>query len=261
MKIYLAGFLFLISGSCLGQRSRELKCSEDGLFPHEQYCDYYYECKDGIKTLQECPNGLVFRGKRRGLYENCDYPKRAGCPDGIRTIGQSPIETDHCKWLWGRFQHETSCRRFWECWNGTETLHNCPFSLLYNNEIEACDWPSNVQGCQAHPVCREVQHGPIPIPSRCVIYWFCNNGFPQLYRCASGLAFSPTTLNCEYAQTVPGCEPPPTTPAPREEENRRGPNDIQPIRQPQPPPKPAKPLNNEKPAPVRPNFGSYQGRN
>lgn len=56
------------------------------------------------------------------------------------------------------------------------------------------------------------------IEKSCVRYWLCVGGYPRLQRCAAGLAVNPTSLKCELASTVPGCEPPPTT-APVEEEN------------------------------------------
>lgn len=56
------------------------------------------------------------------------------------------------------------------------------------------------------------------IEKSCVRYWLCVGGYPRLQRCAAGLAVNPTSLKCELASTVPGCEPPPTTtPAEAEE--------------------------------------------
>lgn len=63
------------------QRSTAQCKKENGLFVHDQYCDYYYECENGVATEKACPNGLAFTGKGRGLMQNCDYPHRAGCPD------------------------------------------------------------------------------------------------------------------------------------------------------------------------------------
>ena len=61
-----------------------------------------------------------------------------------------PQSTDHCDWLYGIFGHETSCTRYWTCWNGTATEQFCIGGLLYNEETHACDWPQNVGGCQKH---------------------------------------------------------------------------------------------------------------
>ena len=61
-----------------------------------------------------------------------------------------PQSTEHCDWLYGIFGHETSCTRYWTCWNGTATEQFCIGGLLYNEETHACDWPQNVAGCQKH---------------------------------------------------------------------------------------------------------------
>lgn len=60
------------------------------------------------------------------------------------------MQTDHCDWLYGIFGHETSCTRYWTCWNGTATEQLCIGGLLYNEHAHSCDWPENVDGCQKH---------------------------------------------------------------------------------------------------------------
>jgi len=191
-----------------------------GLFPHEEYCDYYYECDPatGEAVLQACANGLAFAGFKRGLVNNCDYPHRVGCPDGTKTMGQPPQASDNCQWGYGVFPHATSCTRYWHCWNATATIQQCPFSLLYNDLLHSCDWPDNVPDCQKHPICKEVSNGAVLIEKSCVRYWLCVGGYPRLQRCPAGLAFNPTALRCELATTVAGCEPPPTTAPPEDEE-------------------------------------------
>jgi len=182
------------------------------MFPHEEYCDYYYECdSNGEVIVQACPNGLVFAGAKRGLISNCDYPHRQGCPDGQRVMGQSPLSSENCHWQYGLFPHATSCTRFWHCWNATATIQSCPFSLLYNDATSQCDYPEKVKDCMAHPICKDTPNGAVPIEKSCIRYWLCIGGYPRLQRCSAGLAINPSTLKCELATTVPGCEPPPTT--------------------------------------------------
>lgn len=41
------------------------------------YCDRYWECINSQPELYDCPNGLVFAGKHRGVTEGCDYPWRS----------------------------------------------------------------------------------------------------------------------------------------------------------------------------------------
>merc|ERR1719273_10672 len=77
-----------------------------------------------------------------------------------------PQSTEHCDWLYGIFGHETSCTRYWTCWNGTATEQFCIGGLLYNEETHACDWPQNVAGCQKHPLCKDDANGNVP-PCSC----------------------------------------------------------------------------------------------
>ena len=41
-----------------------------------EYCDRYWECEDQEPVLYDCPNGLVWVGKDRGIADGCDYPWR-----------------------------------------------------------------------------------------------------------------------------------------------------------------------------------------
>ncbi|XP_022694380.1 protein obstructor-E-like isoform X1 [Varroa jacobsoni] len=239
----------MVAVAVSGQRVADSKhCKKpDGLFPHDQYCDYYYDCQDGEAVLQACPNGLAFAGKKKGLLENCDYPHKVGCPDeDSRVMGQTPESSENCHWKYGIFAHATSCTRYWQCWNSTATNQQCPFSLLYNDAAHACDWPDNVPDCQKHPICKDVANGPIPIEKSCARYWLCVGGYPRLQRCSAGLAFNPDTLKCELDHTVPGCEPPPSD-VESDEEERSGPKQNPRLQS--PPPRSQSPPPRLQPAP------------
>lgn len=58
--------------------------------PDVAYCDRYWECVDGQPELYDCPNGLVYAGKHRGVTEGCDYPWRADYCDGKTQASKSP---------------------------------------------------------------------------------------------------------------------------------------------------------------------------
>lgn len=56
------------------------------------YCDRYWECVSGQPELYDCPNGLVFAGKNRGVTEGCDYPWRSNyCADGKQQASKYSI--------------------------------------------------------------------------------------------------------------------------------------------------------------------------
>lgn len=199
-----------------------------------QYCDRYWECTTGDPELYDCPNGLVWIGKNQGIADGCDYPWRHPniCKD--KNLANPPQSTEHCDWLYGIFGHETSCTRYWTCWNGTATEQFCIGGLLYNEETHACDWPQNVAGCQKHPLCKDDANGNVPLGKSCNRYWACQGGYPRLQRCPAMLVFdknrkrcvSPPTEDCE----VPTTREPPTdgrddgsgNSAPRSANPRRG---------------------------------------
>ncbi|KAI5699411.1 hypothetical protein M8J76_004815 [Diaphorina citri] len=209
-------------GSCQQQQLKSSNIQEDPCKTKSRvvgdatYCDRYWECVDGQPELYDCPNGLVYSGKHRGVTEGCDYPWRANyCEDKQQANG--PISREHCDWLYGIFGHETSCTRYWTCWNGTATEQLCIGGLLYNENTHSCDWPENVDGCQKHPLCNEEANGNVPLGKSCNRYWQCQGGYPRLQRCPAMLVFDKRSLRCVVPPTE-DCEVP-TTPAP-------GPDDL-----------------------------------
>ena len=143
-------YVSLLTGSHAQKQQQEDPCqTKSRVVGDIEYCDRYWECVNGRPELFDCPNGLVFAGKHRGVTEGCDYPWRANYCDGKRQANP-PIPAEHCDWLYGIFGHETSCTRYWTCWNGTATEQLCIGGLLYNERARSCDWPENVEGCQKH---------------------------------------------------------------------------------------------------------------
>ncbi|XP_035735217.1 protein obstructor-E-like [Vespa mandarinia] len=203
----------LIEHECYGQKQhQEDPCqTKSRVVGDIEYCDRYWECVNGRPELFDCPNGLVFAGKHRGVTEGCDYPWRANYCDGKRQANP-PISADHCDWLYGIFGHETSCTRYWTCWNGTATEQLCIGGLLYNERARSCDWPENVEGCQKHPLCNDDANGNVPLGKSCNRYWQCQGGYPRLQRCPAMLVFDRRSLRCVVPPTE-DCDVPTTQPS------------------------------------------------
>lgn len=193
--------------------------------PHEKYCDHFYQLNgcsgsDDQAILRSCPNGLIYTGTgRHGLIGVCDFPHRTDCAGG-KEKHNPPLGTEHCDWLYGIFGHETSCTRYWTCWNGTATEQFCIGGLLYNEETHACDWPQNVSGCQKHPLCKDDPNGNVPLGKSCNRYWACQGGYPRLQRCPAMLVFDKERKRC-IAPPTKDCDVPATTPSPQEENGGR----------------------------------------
>lgn len=186
----------------------------------EVYCDRYWECVNNQPELYDCPNGLVFAGKRHGVTEGCDYPWRSNYCEG-KQLANGPISTEHCDWLYGIFGHETSCTRYWTCWNGTATEQLCGGGLLYNEDTHSCDWPENVEGCQKHPLCNDDPNGNVPLGKSCNRYWQCQGGYPRLQRCPAQLVFDRHSLRCVVPPTEE-CDIPVAPPVDGELPNKEG---------------------------------------
>merc|ERR1712106_681657 len=183
-----------------------------------QYCDRYWECEFGEPELYDCPSGLVWVGKNQGIADGCDYPWRHSNICKNKDLANPPQSTEHCDWLYGIFGHETSCTRYWTCWNGTATEQFCIGGLLYNEETHACDWPQNVAGCQKHPLCKDDANGNVPLGKSCNRYWQCQGGYPRLQRCPAMLVFDKNRRRCVTPPTE-DCEVPTTKAPPPGEEN------------------------------------------
>jgi len=218
-----------------------------------QYCDRYWECEFGNPELYDCPNGLVWVGKNQGIADGCDYPWRHTNICKNKDLANPPQSTEHCDWLYGIFGHETSCTRYWTCWNGTATEQFCIGGLLYNEETHACDWPQNVAGCQKHPLCKDDANGNVPLGKSCNRYWACQGGYPRLQRCPAMLVFDKNRRRCVTPPTE-DCEVPTTKAPPPGEENE---NNFQSGLgdQPQQSPNPRRGGGQRRPPPPRPVGG------
>ncbi|XP_023713856.1 peritrophin-1 isoform X1 [Cryptotermes secundus] len=216
MKADVCTFAFvtiLATAQVLGDLPYEDPCKLTNVktTPHVTHCDRYYACYHGQPLEFDCPNGLVYVGKgQKGPFDGvCDYDFNVDCTG--REKRNAPISTEHCDWLYGIFGHETSCTRYWTCWNGTATEQLCIGGLLYNENTHSCDWPDNVEGCQKHPLCNADANGNVPLGKSCNRYWQCQGGYPRLQRCPAMLVFDRRSLRCVVPPTE-DCEVPTTQP-------------------------------------------------
>jgi hypothetical protein len=56
--------------------SSEVECApgSDGLFPHPEYCDRYFECREGqLVRRKQCEDGLVFDPEKTSNEDPCDH--------------------------------------------------------------------------------------------------------------------------------------------------------------------------------------------
>ena len=94
--------------------------------------------KERVKCLCRCggDRAKVARGVRLAAGKVPTRPRHtcpaAGSPLELEHSSPSslllapppdpPQSTEHCDWLYGIFGHETSCTRYWTCWNGEKSI-------------------------------------------------------------------------------------------------------------------------------------------
>jgi len=139
MKLFL--LLTLVTVFSLGFSAKILKnkkkfssgfvCPSNGLFanPYTNQCNTYYNCGNGVATLQSCPWPLVFHSS----VNACDKPTSSDC---IQPNVVCPSD--------GVQPNPAQQSSFFLCGNGVATLMQCPNGLLYNPNVKACDFASNV---------------------------------------------------------------------------------------------------------------------
>ena len=130
-QVLLFTLLALISSSLIAQTSASI-CPRraNGLIPNPDptLCTTFYQCANGVATLQTCPWPLVFHADVKG----CARPLTGEC------ISPNPIcPTD------GAHADPNDCSKYFLCSWGMATIMSCPSGTVFNPN-GYCDWPANV---------------------------------------------------------------------------------------------------------------------
>ncbi len=121
-------------------------CSPFGIqnLPHPQFCSRFIECRMGLTTFRDCPNGSMF-DRRSG---NCVLAEYVDCVDdpSVTTISTTPTtppsnELPSCPSDGIFHAHPTSCSHFFICVNFDLWLQECPMGQHWNRNKEECDTP------------------------------------------------------------------------------------------------------------------------
>ena len=231
-----------------GSEHSDLKCApgSEGLFPHPQFCDRYFECRGGqLVKRKQCEDGLVFDPDKNPDEDPCDHIHNVKDKCKPRPKLQVAKPGDgYCPRQNGVYPSPDpgECDRFYSCLNGVGSSQQCAEGLHFDPNIGTCIWAreSTRKGClsankrsQANeatrkPLIPEAEgekegeslpngfkcpggklgvHPALPHPDSCRLYYVCLNGItPNEAGCVSGLVFNPDTAKCDDPKNVPGCE-------------------------------------------------------
>lgn len=116
-------------------------------FPHEQDCERYYVCYDGLLIEHHCSEGLQWNQDAG----QCEAAEEAGCDVATEVPAAVPecpgVEEGEEEELEQPvfFPHE-ECSKYYVCSNGTPYEMDCPEGTFWNEQETVCDAPES-SGC------------------------------------------------------------------------------------------------------------------
>ncbi|XP_013774373.1 uncharacterized protein LOC106459308 [Limulus polyphemus] len=117
--------------------------------PDPRDCGSFYECtSDGKPCKKICPAGLKFNA----IKMTCDKPENYDCtvierdPRDNKVTTPIPKPSDPCaRRSFGLVRSPTDCSKYINCGAVPRVEQMCPPGLYFNEAIQVCDFPYNVQ--------------------------------------------------------------------------------------------------------------------
>lgn len=110
------------------------------------------------------------------------------------------------------------------CAHGIGKITKCPDGLAFNEDTYQCDWPDQVEDCNAEaflnftcPSIEKTENSNAELhkktddiryyrhPKTCKRYFVCVNGRPRLYTCSQFLVYNAKINLCDSYTNVPEC--------------------------------------------------------
>ncbi|GIY72422.1 chondroitin proteoglycan 2 [Caerostris darwini] len=108
--------------------------AQRGQFPHETYCQQYYNCWDGRAVVQECPGKLLFNP----VISACDFPEAVNCLARLRNPEPAMTADGRCLKQFGIFPDPTDCTAFYQCSHGRSFRTVCPYYTAFDERYLVC---------------------------------------------------------------------------------------------------------------------------
>jgi len=160
-------------------------CTEGDLHPHEDNCELFHLCFEGVFREHSCPNGLHFNA----MQKLCDWPQHANCAVKVDTCVDGDL-----------LPHEESCELFYRCSEGSLNELSCPNGLHFSATNRICDWPQHANCAVKMETC--VEGDLIAHEESCELFHVCSGGNLNLFSCPAGLLFNRTLKACDFADNV-----------------------------------------------------------
>jgi hypothetical protein len=123
------------------------------LLPKKENCSEFYQCAGGVPFTHHCPENLYFCAEKEycDYVDNCDYsncelhpnnkpqysPPVSGDIHIPAAVPECPPQVDQNLTL---ISNPDNCSSYYECDNGVPVLMDCPATLYFCTEENACTW-------------------------------------------------------------------------------------------------------------------------
>lgn len=121
---------------------------QNGIYKAGDACNQYILCSRGVATPYTCAGNLIF-DESKGVCAHPDQVelKSPECSEAIRYDFTCPVKAGH-------YIHRSprDCRAFFTCAfpHYRPHLGGCPYGKVFNEKIQRCDVPANVEGCERY---------------------------------------------------------------------------------------------------------------
>ncbi|EYB92657.1 hypothetical protein Y032_0191g1300 [Ancylostoma ceylanicum] len=180
------------------------------------------QCTPAGPSLMECPLGLVYDDSNYlcvnpSELASCqpakapEEPKAEAFVEASGAVPAHSVESKNsCEGLAdGLFEHEACSPYFLTCSGGVSRIMSCPANLVFDKRLQICEYPGNVQECDAVPgfnsseLCPE--DGFFSYGNCSDLFYACTNGRQIPMYCPAKLAFDETRQLCDYPLAVAAC--------------------------------------------------------
>ncbi|EDV51493.1 uncharacterized protein Dere_GG15545 [Drosophila erecta] len=198
------------NGQCKGT---EQSCTENEIKVNPADCAGYLQCINGKLVARKCSATQFFNptlGQCEVDTQNVCIPKT--CDSDCCDVSNNSI-----------WPVEKNCSAFYQCVDGKKFEQRCSNNLLYNSQIEQCDYPWNVDCDDGSPPPSGPNAGPsgtyCESQGRCVgqrdgtmfadasggcssNYVVCQCECEVNFTCSSGLLYNALVKSCDWADNV-----------------------------------------------------------
>jgi len=185
----------------------------------------YITCASGYTFTRNCPQGTFFDSSRDLCDTFANVPSCTGVPRTTTIAGPSTVRTprpnypfDCTKKYDGNYPSADCNQDFWSCVGGLTFPRHCLFGLVYDSEMDDCEFPFLVPKCGGHRIkstlppvvtppvsatsfnCSILPDGNHPDPNAkngCgTKFVMCSNGLASILPCPNGLFYDDVLDAC-----------------------------------------------------------------